>query len=103
MTDMTEFVLEDHPYQQTRLAYPDERLALTDPRSADGVEEMRSLEIEREHDVGAGRWQGLGWRQSRSEIMLPRAHVDERLITEGLHEIETRCGGSRRNPWACDY
>ena len=100
---MDERVLLNHSLKQTRLAYPDERLALTDPRSADGVEEMRSLEIERERDVGAGRWQGLGWRQSRREIMLPRARVDERLITEGLHEIETRCRGSRRNPWACDY
>ena len=98
---MSDDVLQDHSRQQTRLAYRDERLLLTDPISAGGVEEMRSLQIEREHNVGAERWQRLRWRESRGEIVLPRPRVDERLITEGLDEIEARCRGSRGNPWAC--
>ena len=78
-------------------------IVLTDPLPADGVEEMRSLEIEREHDVGAERWQRLRWREPRSEIVLPRPRVNERLVSERLDEIEARCRGSRGNPWSCDY
>ena len=100
---MDERVLRNHFHNQTRLAYPGERFGLADPVSADCVEEMRSLEIEREHDVGAERWQRLRRTESRSEIVAPRARVDERLIAERLYEIETRCRGSRGNPWSCDY
>ena len=98
---MSDFV--SHFRKQTRLAYPDERLLLTDPISADSVEEMRSLESEREHNVGAEGWQRLRWREAGREIVTPRPRVDERLITERLNKIEARCRGSRGNPWSCDY
>ena len=94
-------VFDNHFPKQTRLAYRGERLPLAEPISADAVEEMRSLEIEREHNVGAERWQRLRRGEPNGEIVPPRAHVDERLITEGLDEIEARCRGSRGNPWAC--
>lgn len=98
---MDNSVSQNHSRKQTRLAYPGERLALADPFPGDAVEEMRSLEIEREHNVGAERWQRLRRGESRSEVMLPHPRVNERLVTEGLDEIEARCRGSRGNPWAC--
>jgi len=64
---------------------------------------MRSLEIEREHDMPAERRERLLGRDARREVVTTRARVDERLIAERLYEIESCCRGSRGNPWACDY
>lgn len=100
---MDEPVLQNHSPKETRLAYPGELLGLADPFSGDGIEEMRSLEVEREHDVGAEGWQRLRRGESRGEIMPSRPRVDERLIAKRLYEIESRCRGRRGNPWACDY
>src|SRR2546423_11484011 len=91
----TEFLFDDHFAKQTRLTYPGQRLPLTDPIPADSVEEMRSLEAEREHDIGAEGWQRLRRRETSREIVTPRARVDERLITEGLDGIEARCRASQ--------
>ena len=88
---------------ETRLIRPGERLKLPHAIPGDCVEEMRSLEIEREHDAGAERWESLRRRNPRSEVVTPRPRVNERLVAERLYEIEASCRGSRGNPWSCDY
>jgi hypothetical protein len=67
---------KSRPKEETRLVRPGERITLPHalPIPADAVEEMRSLEVEREH------------------------HVARRL-----YEIEASCRGRGGNPWACDY
>jgi hypothetical protein len=74
----------------------------TNPGSIRGFEEMRSVEIEREHDLAPDRGQRLRQSDARGDVVSTRARVDERLVAEGLHEIEARCRGSRGNPWVCD-
>ena len=91
------------PKAETRLVRPGERLTLPHAVPADCVEEMRSLEIEREHDGGPKRWQRLRRSETRSEVVTARAGIDESLVAERLHEIESSCRGSGRNLWACDY
>src|SRR5256885_13632545 len=91
------------PKGETRLIRPGERLTLPHALPADCVEEMRSLEIEREHDTTPERWQGLLGRDSRRQVVTTRARVNERLVAEGLYEIESCRCGSRGNPWSCDY
>ena len=59
---------------ETRLVRPGERLTLPHAVPADCVEEMRSLEIEREHNVGTERWETLRRRDPRGEIVT--AHID---------------------------
>ena len=88
---------------ETRLVRPGERLTLPHAFPIDRVEEMRSLEIERQHDCPPERGQRLGRTETRSNVVPPRPRVDERLVAEGLYEIESRCRGSRGNPWSCDY
>ena len=88
---------------ETRLVRPGERLTLPHAFPIDRVEEMRSLEIEREHDVGTERWESLRRRDPRGEVVTPRTRVDECLVAERLYEIESCCRGSRGNPWSCDY
>ena len=100
---MNDIGLNDHFDNQTRLTYTGEQSPLTDALSADCVEEMRSLEIEREHNAGAERWQWLRRGEPSRDVMLAHARVDKRLITQRLDEVEARCRGSRGNPWACDY
>jgi len=87
----------------TRLIRPGERLVLPHAIPGDCVEEMRSLEIEREHDVGTERRESLRGSNPRGHIVAPRSRVDERLIAERLYEIESCCSGGRGNPWSCDY
>src|SRR2546423_15096115 len=88
---------------ETRLVRPGERLTLHHAVAADCVEEMRSLEIERQHNTPAQRWQALLGRDARREVMTTRTRIDERLVAERLYEIESCCRGSRGNPWSCDY
>ena len=89
--------------EETRLAQPGERLTSADPLAADRVEEMRSLEIERQHDCPPERGQRLGRTETRSNVVPPRPRVDERLVAERLYEIEACCSGRGCNPWTCDY
>ena len=89
--------------EDTRLVRPGERLMLPHAIPGDSLEEMRSLEVEREHDVGAERWQRLRGSDPRRQIVATSARINERLVAERLHEIESRCRGSRGNPWSCDY
>ncbi len=88
---------------ETRLVRPGERLTLPHALPADCVEEMRSLEIEREHYVAAKLWEGLRGSDSGSQVVTTGTRVDKRLVAERLHEIESSCRGRRGNPWACDY
>ena len=89
--------------RETRLAHPGERLISADPISGYCVEEMRSLEVEREHDVGTERWERLRRRDAGSDVVPTGMRVNKGLVAEGFDEIESRCRGSRGNPWACDY
>ena len=91
------------PKNETRLAYPGESLMLSDPLAAHCLEEMRSLEIERQHDVAAQRWQRLGRRDACGDVMPAGAGIDESLIAQRLYEVESRCRGSGSDPCACDY
>ena len=91
------------PKAETRLVRPGERLTLPHAVPADCVEEMRSLEIEREHDIGTERRQRLGRRDARGKVVSASAGIDERLVAQRLYEIEACCHGSRGNPWSCDY
>src|SRR6266550_958750 len=119
-----------HTKAETRLAYPGERLAplsgvtreapsleaaklsaprfstvdaawLSDPFAGVVREEVRSLEIEREHNLGTEGWQRLR-RDSRGDVVPSGTRVNKGLVSERLHEVEARCRGSRSNPWACD-
>jgi len=89
--------------KETRLAYPGERLILSDPLTAHRVEEMRSLQIKCQHDGAAERWQRLGRRDARGDIMTAGFRIDERLVAQRLYEIESRCRGRGSDPCACDY
>ena len=88
---------------ETRLVRPGERLMLPHAISGDSLEEMRSLEVEREHDVGAERWQRLRGSDARRQIVATSARINERLVAERLHEIESSCRGSRSGACACSY
>ena len=88
---------------ETRLVRPGERLTLPHALPADCVEEMRSLEIEREHDAAAQLWERLRGSDSGSQIVTTSTRVDKRLVAERLYEIESCCRGRGGNPWACDY
>ena len=98
---------KEHPSHwvkpETRLIRPDERLKLAQALSTDCVEEMRSLEIEREHDSGAERWQRLLRTDPRSDVMSTSARVNKGLVAERLREIESSARDGASNPWACDY
>ena len=87
---------------ETRLVLPGERLTLPHAVPIDCVEEMRSLEIEREHDVRSQWREILRGRDARREVVTTRPRIDERLVAQGLYEIEACCRGSRGNPWTCD-
>jgi len=88
---------------ETRLIRPGEKFTLPETLTTDGVEEMRSLEIEREHDSGAEGWQLLRRTEPRSDVMSTSARVNEGFVAERLYEIESSGRGRRGNPWACDY
>ena len=106
--------------KETRLAYPGERLippgeiaprpaplaprpALSDPLTAHCVEEMRSLQMERQDEGASERWQRLGRRDACGDVVPAGAGINERLISERLYEIESRCRGRGSDPCACDY
>ena len=88
---------------ETRLVRPGERLTLPHAFPADGIEEMRSLEIQREHHIATERWETLHGRDTRRKVVTPRPRVDECLVAERLYEIEACCRGRGGNPWTCDY
>ena len=88
---------------ETRLIRPGEKLTLPQALPTDGVEEMRSIEIEREHDSGADGWQLLRRTDARCDVMSTSARVNKSFVAERLYEIESSCRGSGGNPWACDY
>src|SRR4051812_679677 len=75
---------------------------LANPDSIRGLEEMSSVEVEREHDVAADRGQRLRESDAGRNVVTARARVDERLVAQGLHEIEARRRGSRRSSRVCD-
>src|SRR6185436_17289100 len=78
-------------------------LILSNPLAAHCVEEMRSLHIERQHDAAAQRWQRLGRRDACGDVMPAGAGINEGLIAQRLHEIESRCRGSGSAPCTRDY
>ena len=88
--------------KETRLPYPGERVILPEPVPADRVEEVRLLEIEGKHDFGAERRQRLR-RDPGGYVMASRAGIDKGLISERLHEIESRCRGSDSSARAGNY
>ena len=98
---------KEHPSHwvkpETRLIRPEERLILSQALSTDGIEEMRSLEVEREHDSGAERWQRLLRTHPRRDVMSASVRVNKSLVAERLREIESGVRDGAGNPWACDY
>src|SRR5437660_10866030 len=88
---------------ETRLVRPGERLTLPHAVPVDCIEEMRSLEIEREHHISTERWESLRGRDSSREVVTARLRIDERLVAKRLYEVESCCRGRGGNPWACDY
>src|SRR3954466_8119292 len=66
---------------------PNRENMLANPGPARGLEEMRSIEIERENDVAPDRGQRLRQSDARGDVVPPSPRVDEGLIAQGLDEI----------------
>src|SRR5438105_4628616 len=66
-----------------RLAHSGERLISSDPISGYFVEEMRSLEVEREHDVGTERRERLRRRDAGGDVVPAGMRVNKGLVAEG--------------------
>ncbi len=89
--------------KETRLAFPGERLILSDPIAAHCVEGLRSFQIKGQYDAATRRWQRLCRRDACGDVTSYGARMNERAVAERLYELESRCRGSGSDPCACDY